>query len=148
VLASEYRAYLVDDILQKVDRASMSVSLEGREPFLDHRLAEWAMQLPVSFKLKDGVSKRILKDIVHAHVPRELMERPKMGFGIPLKSWMASDLKDVLMNVMGDDALKSQALVDPVQAKLLRDDYLNGQLGDFERLWFVFTLLQWNQRWM
>ncbi|MCE2846996.1 MAG: asparagine synthase (glutamine-hydrolyzing) [Sphingobacteriales bacterium] len=148
VLATEYRTYLVDDILQKVDRASMSVSLEGREPFLDHRLAEWAMRLPVEFKLKDGVSKRILKDIVHTRVPRELMERPKMGFGVPVKHWMAADLKGLLLDVMGDQALKRQDLVDPKLVRQLREDYLGGRLQDFERLWFVFTLLQWNSAWM
>ncbi|MFM9008215.1 MAG: asparagine synthetase B family protein, partial [Bacteroidota bacterium] len=148
ILATEYKTYLVDDILQKVDRASMSVSLEGREPFLDHRLAEWAMRLPVEFKLKNGVSKRILKDIVHTRVPRELMERPKMGFGVPVKQWMSADLKGLLMDVMDDQALNRQDLVDPKTVRQLREDYLNGRLQDFERLWFVFTLLQWNATWM
>jgi asparagine synthase (glutamine-hydrolysing) len=148
VLATEYRTYLVDDILQKVDRASMSVSLEGREPFLDHRLAEWVMRLPAEFKLKDGVSKRILKDIVHTRVPRELMERPKMGFGVPVKHWMSTDLKGLLLDVMGDHALSRQDLLDPKLVRQLREDYLGGRLQDFERIWFVFTLLQWNSTWM
>ncbi|MFM7016089.1 MAG: asparagine synthase (glutamine-hydrolyzing), partial [Bacteroidota bacterium] len=101
VLAVEYQTYLVDDILQKVDRATMSTSLEGREPFLDHRLVEFVATLPAEFKLQNGVGKRILKDIVHEYVPKHLMERPKMGFGVPVSKWMQNDLKPLLMEVMG-----------------------------------------------
>ncbi|MFM9056702.1 MAG: asparagine synthase-related protein, partial [Bacteroidota bacterium] len=81
-------------------------------------------------------------------VPRELMERPKMGFGVPVKQWMSADLKGLLMDVMDDQALNRQDLVDPKTVRQLREDYLNGRLQDFERLWFVFTLLQWNATWM
>ena len=147
ILALEYKTYLVDDILQKVDRATMSASLEGREPFLDHRLAEWVMRLPVSFKLDKGVSKRMLKDIVHRYVPRELMERPKMGFGVPVQHWMKSELKDLLFEVMSDEALREQEWLDPVKVSALRTDFLVGRLEDFERLWFVFVFLQWYRYW-
>jgi asparagine synthase (glutamine-hydrolysing) len=147
ILALEYKTYLVDDILQKVDRATMSASLEGREPFLDHRLAEWVMRLPVSFKLDKGVSKRMLKDIVHRYVPRELMERPKMGFGVPVQHWMKSELKDLLFEVMSDEALREQEWLDPVKVSELRTDFLEGRLEDFERLWFVFVFLQWYRYW-
>ncbi|MFM1745123.1 MAG: hypothetical protein RLZZ630_1060 [Bacteroidota bacterium] len=147
ILALEYKTYLVDDILQKVDRATMSASLEGREPFLDHRLAEWVMRLPVSFKLDKGVSKRMLKDIVHRYVPRELMERPKMGFGVPVQNWMKSELKDLLFEVMSDEALREQEWLDPVKVSALRTDFLEGRLEDFERLWFVFVFLQWYRYW-
>lgn len=147
ILAVEYRTYLVDDILQKVDRATMSNSLEGREPFLDHRLAEWVMRLPVSFKTVNGVSKRILKDIVHRYVPRELMERPKMGFGVPIQHWLKQELKDLLWDVMGDEALREQEWLDADKVKELRSDFLAGRLQDFERLWFVFVFLQWYRYW-
>ncbi|MFN5347545.1 MAG: asparagine synthase (glutamine-hydrolyzing) [Bacteroidota bacterium] len=147
VLAVEYQTYLVDDILQKVDRATMSTSLEGREPFLDHRLIEFVATLPSEYKLQNGVGKRILKDIVHQYVPKSLMERPKMGFGVPVKKWMKDDLKPLLMEVMGDDALKGNHLLNATAIHRLREDYLAGKVHDFERLWFVFTYLQWFKKW-
>jgi asparagine synthase (glutamine-hydrolysing) len=147
VLAVEYQTYLVDDILQKVDRATMSASLEGREPFLDHRLIEFVATLPFEYKLQNGVGKRILKDIVHQYVPKSLMERPKMGFGVPVKKWMKDDLKPLLMEVMGDDALKGNHLLNTTVVRQLREDYLAGKVHDFERLWFVFTYLQWFKKW-
>ena len=147
VLAVEYQSYLVDDILQKVDRATMSASLEGREPFLDHRLIEFVATLPFEYKLQNGVGKRILKDIVHQYVPKSLMERPKMGFGVPVKNWMKDDLKPLFMEVMGDDALKGNHLLNNNAVRHLREDYLAGKVHDFERLWFVFTYLQWFKKW-
>jgi asparagine synthase (glutamine-hydrolysing) len=148
VLAVEYKSYLVDDILQKVDRATMSVSLEGREPFLDHRLVEWVSTLPDEYKLKDGVSKRILKDIVHKYVPASMMERPKMGFGVPVSKWLKSELRELLDDVMSDSSLKNQHLLHPEVIAELREQYLAGKLEDFERLWFVFVFLQWYKKWM
>ncbi|MFM7016213.1 MAG: asparagine synthase-related protein, partial [Bacteroidota bacterium] len=147
VLAVEYQTYLVDDILQKVDRATMSTSLEGREPFLDHRLIEFVATLPAEFKLQNGEGKRILKDIVHDYVPKHLIERPKMGFGVPVSKWMQNDLKPLLMEVMGDEALKENHLLNASSIRALREDYLRGKVHDFERLWFVFTYLQWFKKW-
>ena len=148
ILAVEYKSYLVDDILQKVDRATMSVSLEGREPFLDHRLVEWVASLPVDFKYKDGVSKRILKDIVHRHIPMELMQRPKMGFGVPVQSWLKNDLRVLFEEVMGEESIRQQPWLNAGPLMQLRKDYLEGRLADFERIWYVFTFLQWARRWM
>jgi asparagine synthase (glutamine-hydrolysing) len=147
VLAVEYQTYLVDDILQKVDRATMSTSLEGREPFLDHRLIEFVATLPSEYKLQNGVGKRILKDIVHQYVPKSLLDRPKMGFGVPVSKWMQNDLKPLLMEVMGDEALKGNHLLNTIAVRHLREDYLAGKVHDFERLWFVFTYLQWFKKW-
>jgi len=91
----DFRRYLPDDILTKVDRASMAHSLEARVPLLDHRLVEFAYSLPVDLKLKNG-PKSILKDILYKHIPKELIERPKMGFGVPLKHWFRNELKDLI----------------------------------------------------
>jgi len=148
ILAVEYKSYLVDDILQKVDRATMSVSLEGREPFLDHRLIEWVASLPVEYKYNNGVSKRILKDIVHGYVPESMMNRPKMGFGVPVQTWLKGELRPLFDEVMGEEAIRKQPWLEPASLLRLRRDYLEGRLEDFERIWFVFTFLQWAKRWM
>jgi asparagine synthase (glutamine-hydrolysing) len=94
MMAIDYQTYLIDDILQKVDRASMTASLEGREPFLDHRVIEWAAQLPDNYKYYKGSKKHIIKEIVHQYIPKELMDRPKMGFAIPIENWLMIDLKE------------------------------------------------------
>ena len=96
MMAIDYQTYLVDDIMQKVDRAAMSVGLEGREPFLDHRIIEFAARLPDEYKYKDGVKKRILRDIVHQYVPKEMLDRPKMGFAIPIAEWMTTELRPMV----------------------------------------------------
>ena len=99
MMAVDYQTYLLDDILQKVDRAGMSVSLEGREPFLDHRIIEWAAQLPLDYKYNNGNKKFILKEIVHKYIPAKMMDRPKMGFGIPISAWLQNDLKPFVDHV-------------------------------------------------
>jgi len=91
----DFYRYLPDDILTKVDRASMRYSLEARVPLLDHRVVEFAYSLPTDIKLKNG-AKSILKDILYQYVPKELIDRPKMGFGVPLKEWFRDELKDIL----------------------------------------------------
>ncbi len=148
ILATDYNTYLVDDILQKVDRASMSVSLEAREPFLDHRLLEFLATVPSEFKMEGRFQKRILKDIVHKYIPRELMDRPKMGFGIPLNRWCNNELKDLFMDYMSDAAISQNPYLNFQNVTKLRDGYLNNQLDNFERIWFVFIFQMWYKRWM
>ncbi len=93
----DFYRYLPDDILTKVDRASMKYSLEARVPLLDHRLVEFAYSLPTDIKLKNG-AKSILKDILYKKIPRELIDRPKMGFRVPLNRWFREDLKEPLLD--------------------------------------------------
>jgi len=146
--ATEYKTYMVDDILQKVDRATMSTSLEGREPFLDQRIIEYAARLRTNYKYRNGQGKYVLKDIVHKYVPRELMERPKMGFGVPLESWLRVELKDMLMDVISEPALQKQGIFKVSQAIKMRDDYLAGKPVEFQRLSYLFLFQLWYKRWM
>ena len=146
--ATEYKTYMVDDILQKVDRATMSVSLEGREPFLDQRIIEYAARLPAAYKYKDGIGKYILKDIVHQYVPKAMMERPKMGFGVPLEKWLRHELKDVLLEVLNEKELKEQNIFNVARVMQLRDDYLAGKPVEFQRLSYLFLFQLWYKKWM
>ena len=148
ILATEYKTYLVDDILQKVDRATMSASLEGREPLLDHRLLEWVAALPSDFKMNGLLQKRLLKDIVHRYVPEQIMKRPKMGFGIPVVHWMKNDLRSLFDEVMSDESVNATSVLNLEQVRAMRNAYLEGSLENFERLWFVFTFILWHRKWM
>lgn len=148
VLSFEYKYYLSDDILHKVDRASMSVSLEGREPFLDHRIVELVATLPDEFKLKDGKQKVLLKELVHKYVPEEMVNRPKMGFGIPLEKWFRTSLKNMFIETLDISKIKRQGVFNPEIVKRMVDSYIEGKFENFQRLWLIFVFQQWYDYWM
>ena len=141
-LALDYLNYLPNDILTKVDRATMSVSLEGREPLLDHRIIEFVASLPVSYKLYNGQGKRIYKDIVHKYIPRDLMDRPKSGFGVPILEWLKGDMRYLLEDTINED-MDSQFLNVPYVLKL-KKLFLSDRLGHEERLiWRIIEFQLW-----
>jgi asparagine synthase (glutamine-hydrolysing) len=135
--------YLPDDILVKVDRAGMAVSLESRIPFLDHRVVEFAWSLPLEFKIKNGVGKRILRDILHKHVPRELIDRPKMGFGVPLDSWLRHELKEWAENLLDEQKIKSAGLLNYSIIKKKWDEHQSGKMNWQYLLWDVLMFQDW-----
>jgi len=148
MMAVDYQTYMVDDILQKVDRATMSCSLEGREPFLDQHIIEWAAQLPADYKYKDGQKKYILKQIVHQYIPKEIMERPKMGFGIPVESWLAHELKDLVQEYLGTDSLEKHQLFNKEEVRTLCNDFFNGRKEKYLKIWYLLMFQMWYEKWM
>jgi len=148
IMAVDYQTYLLDDILQKVDRAGMSVSLEGREPFLDQRIIEWAAQLPLKYKYDNGNKKIILKDIVHKYIPKGIMDRPKMGFGIPIDQWLMDELKPFVDEVFDEVYIEKQNIFNNVEIQRLRNSFYNGRIERAEKIWFILMFQLWYQRWM
>ncbi|MBD8084616.1 asparagine synthase (glutamine-hydrolyzing) [Chryseobacterium caseinilyticum] len=144
----DYVTYLPDDILTKVDRATMAFSLEGREPMLDHRVLEWAATLPDSFKYNKGEKKYILKEIVHQYVPREMMNRPKMGFGVPVLSWLQNSLKAKLDFYLGTDFIKNQGIFNEIEINRLKENILSGKDRHYQKLWYILVFQQWYEKWM
>ena len=126
----------------------MSTSLEGREPFLDHRLLEYVATLPDYFKLKNGVSKFILKEIVHDYVPKDIMDRPKMGFGVPIDRWMRNELNDLFEEVMSLEKIKSQGVFNVDEIRKLKKAFLKDEITDVYRIWYVFVFQLWYNKWM
>ena len=148
VIAIDYQTYLVDDILQKVDRATSSVSLEGREPLLDHRVAEFAAQLPADFKMRNGTGKAILRNVVHRHIPKDLVDRPKQGFGLPISTWGLKELKPVFEEYFDEAFLKKQKIFSVRKVRSLYEYYMAGNEECFDRIWEIFVFQQWYKRWM
>jgi asparagine synthase (glutamine-hydrolysing) len=148
MMAIDYQTYLVDDIMQKVDRASMTVSLEGREPFLDHRVIEWAAQLPNHFKYYKGSKKHIIKEIVHQYIPKELMDRPKMGFAIPIENWLTIDLKDKVFYYLDDQKIMSQDIFEISAVRKLKNDFYSGKKEYAVKIWYLLMFQMWYEKWM
>ena len=148
MMAVDYETYLPDDILQKVDRASMTSSLEARDPFLDHRLIEWAAKLPDNFKYNIGVKKYMLKEIVHSYVPKHMMDRPKMGFAIPVEDWLYKDLKDLVLKYLDEQYIIKQGLFNPSYVKTLSQSFYKGKPEHAVKIWFLLMFQMWHERWM
>jgi asparagine synthase (glutamine-hydrolysing) len=148
LLASDYKIYMPDDILTKVDRATMSVGLEGREPFLDHRIIEWAAQLPVELKYKNGNKKYLLKQLTHKYLPVEIMNRPKMGFGIPFGNWLKGNLKPLLLETVNEESLARQNVLNKKYVLDLLDEYFAGKSKDDWQVWLIFMFMLWWNEWM
>ena len=148
MLLVDYKTYLPDDILTKVDRATMSVSLEGREPLLDYRIIEFAAQLPDHFKYRNGEKKWILKQVVHKYLPKEIMDRPKMGFGVPLMEWFRDELKDLFYTYLSEERLIKENIFNVKEVIYLRDNYLNGKNDNIRKLWNILMFEMWYEKWM
>lgn len=146
--AIDYNTYMLDDILTKVDRATMFASIEGREPLLDHRIAEYAAQLPDDFKYHKGTKKYILREIVHDYLPKEMMERPKQGFAIPIAEWMWKELKEHVNHYISEEKIAQQGFFKwKVIQKMKRDFYAGKKELDF-KMWYLLMFQMWYEEWM
>ena len=143
----DYSIYLENDILTKVDRATMSVSLEGREPFLDHRIIEFVSRLPMEFKYGD-TQKKILRDIVHKFVPVELLDRPKTGFSIPIYSWLKTDLRYLIDENLNSSSIKEAAIFNVDTVEKLKRQFFNNELDDLTIIWKLLQFQMWYKKWM
>src|SRR5665647_862407 len=148
MMAIDYQTYLPDDILKKVDSATMSVGLEGREPFLDHRIIEWAARLPMNYKYNQGNKKYILKEIVHKYLPKELMDRPKTGFGIPIIQWLNADLKPFVNQFLSEDFVLKQQIFHYAEIEKIKNSFYNGKTELAETIWCLLMFQMWYDKWI
>ena len=136
-------AYLPDDILVKADRASMAVSLELRIPILDHRVVEFAATLPVSMKVEKTVGKKILRRLLYRHVPQDLVDRPKMGFGVPVREWLEHDLREWCMDMLDSGRIRRQGYLDAAAVTRMLERFMNGQTMWCPQIWNILMFQAW-----
>jgi len=147
-IAAYVRGYLQEDILVKVDRASMATSLEVRSPFLDYTLARFLNGLPVEFKLRGGTRKYLLTRAMRGYLPDEVIDRPKAGFGIPLDRWMRTSLTPLVDEYLSRSRLRQQGIFDDRRVAQLVDDHRAGRRRCGRRLWLLVQFQLWYEHWV
>jgi asparagine synthase (glutamine-hydrolysing) len=149
---NDLRYFLPDDILTKVDRTTMATGLEGREPLLDHRLVEFALRLPLSLRRGPLGPKHLARRILYKYVPRELIDRPKQGFAVPLAKWLRAELAPLVSEYLAPKRIREGGLFDPEGVARAVANFREGGPGndrlDAQKLWYLLAFEMWRERWM
>ena len=147
MMVQDMRSYLPDDILCKVDRAAMGVSLETRTPFLDPDVIALAARLPMALKIHEGQGKWALRQVLYQHVPREMIERPKAGFAIPIGIWLRGPLRDWAEELLSHESLEKDGFFDPEIIRQTWVEHLSGRRDWTTRLWAILMFQAWHAQW-
>jgi asparagine synthase (glutamine-hydrolysing) len=126
----------------------MAYSLEARVPLLDHRVVEFAARLPMAFKIRGGETKHMLRKVLYRHVPRPLLDRPKMGFGIPVNRWLRNELKPLLSEYLGEDRIRKEGFLLPGGVSRVVEEHLSGRQDHQYRLWTLLVFGLWKERYL
>ncbi len=144
----DYKTYMPDDILTKVDRASMGTALEARVPLLDNEISQYVASLPLHYKLRNGETKYLLKKILHRYVPKKLFDRPKQGFAVPISDWFRRQLKHLYMEYLNERRVASEGIFDAAYVKTLLNQYMSDSGINHNKLWLLYTFQIWKEKYM
>jgi len=147
MMAIDYQTFMVDDVLVKVDRATMSVSIEGREPLLDHKIIEYMAHLPITMKYQENTSKYLLRKILYKYVPKNFYTKPKAGFQIPLYEWLKTDLKYLLDQYLAYERLEEGGIFNAKKVHQTLDAYFGGAYINISEIWFILMFEMWREKW-
>jgi len=146
MMAIDYKLFINDDVLTKVDRATMSVSLEGREPLLDHRIIEYMAKVPLNIKYKNRQGKYLLRQVLYKYLPKEMVDKPKSGFQIPLNEWLRGELKSLVLKYLNDSRLDKN-IFNIEQIEQLKKRFFDGDdIGT--AIWFILMYQMWKEKWL
>jgi asparagine synthase (glutamine-hydrolysing) len=143
LLYIDSKTYLPGDILTKVDRMSMAVSLEARVPLLDHKLVEFVVRIPAALKLRGVETKHVFRRAVRGLVPDEILDRPKQGFGVPIAEWLNAELREEVRDALTDATARGRGVVDPAYVGVLLDEHARGRRDHSTQLWTLYVLERW-----
>lgn len=148
MMLADQLTYLPDDLLAKVDRVSMAVSLEVRVPLLDHRVVEFAWRLPARFKIRDGQTKWLLRQVLHRYVPATLVDRPKMGFSVPIDRWLQGPLRGWAEDLLAPERLRRAGILAPGPVRRAWERFKEGRTARGQGLWAILMFQAWHERWI
>jgi len=149
MMATDYTTFMLDDVLTKVDRSTMSVSLEGREPLLDHRLAEYLAKVSSRLKYKNTQGKYLLRQVLYKYLPKEIVEKPKTGFNIPLADWLRSDLCHIVDKYLSKKRIMNSGIYNVDEIERLKKDFLTHKNNDSaNKIWHIIVFEMWKEKWM
>ena len=146
MMLTDYKTFMVDDVLTKVDRATMSVSLEGREPLLDHRIIEFMARVPVELKYKNNQGKYLARQILYKHIPQSMINKPKAGFQIPLAEWLQADLRPLVDKYL-DPSRLDEEIFNIGEVEKLKNKLFNGDVTHVNAIWFILMYEMWKEKW-
>ena len=147
IMAMDYKTFMLDDVLCKVDRATMSISLEGREPLLDHRLAEYMARVPNELKYKEKKGKYLLREVLKQYIPTDITDKPKAGFTVPLKSWLIHELKDRAIEALENPILREDNIFKESELQKIVYNLKRGRVDNPMFVWLVMVYIYWRERW-
>ena len=140
---------MLDDVLTKVDRSTMSASIEGREPLLDHRLSEFMAKINSSLKYKNKKGKYLLREVLYKYLPKELVERPKSGFNIPLSTWLRNDLKHIVDKYLSVEKIKESKVFNTEEVEKVKNEfYANDNMEMSNIIWHILVFQMWKEKWI
>lgn len=147
MMLTDYKTFMVDDVLTKVDRATMSVSLEGREPLLDHRIIEFMARVPSELKYKNNHGKYFARQILNKHIPQAMIDKPKAGFQIPLAEWLQTELRPLVEKYL--DATKlDEEIFNIKEVETMKQELFNGDVSNVNAVWFILMFEMWKEKWL